>query len=182
MPYADVNEDDIPAFAAGSRTSANGCGQAAVACLLDVWGRLPYPAAMAVQEIYACHPPNTPGALLGCTPGHVERMCRVYGLAARRFNGNADGRRRQLEAALRDGRPALVLLDLGVLDGPFLTAHYAIAYASDRADVRLTNMTPTGFGSGPKQRVPWRDFMRAWRCWYLPLPAWRFFGLDVHPT
>ena len=182
MLYAGLAEDEIPAFAAGSRTSANGCGQAAVACLLDFWGRLPFPTATAVRDLYACHPPNTPGALLGSTPGHVERLCEGYGLATRRFSGDADGRRRQLEAALLGGRPAIVLLDLGTLGGSFLTAHYAVAYAANGAGVRLTNMASTSFGEGLKQSVPWPDFLRAWRCWYLPLPGWRFFGLDVRPA
>lgn len=182
MPYIGVAEHEIPAFAAGSRTSPNGCGQAAVVCLLDFWDRLPYPTATAVQDLYACHPPNTPRALLGCTPGHVERLCGTYGLTARRFSGAAPDRRAALEEALRLRRPAIVLLDLGALGGPVLTAHYAVAYAYDEAGLYVTNMASTGFGGASKQHLPWPGFMRAWRCWYLPLLGWRRFGLDVRPA
>lgn len=182
MTYIGLPEQEVPSFTAGGATARNGCGQAAVVCLLDFWGRLPYPASTAVPDLYARHPPNTPGALFGCTPGYIERLCGTYGLATRRFSGNAADRRRQLEGALRGGRPALVLLDLGALGGPFLTAHYAVAYAFDEAGLYCTGMVSTGSSRASKQHLPWPDFTRAWRCNYLPLPRWRRFGLDVRPA
>ena len=180
MTYTGVEEREMPSFTANAATAPNGCGQAAAVTLLSFWDCLPYPEATAVQDLYAAHPPNTPRALLGCTPGHVERLCAKYGLAMNRFTGDAFGRRRQLEDALQGGRPALVLLDLGALGGGLLTAHYAVAYAFDSVGVYGAGMVRTRFGTASKQHLPWPDFMVAWRCWFLP--GWRYFGLDVRPA
>ena len=180
MAYTGITERETPSFTAGSKTAPNGCGQAAVVSLLRFWDRLPYPEATAVQDLYARHPPNTPRALMGCTPGHVERLCAQYGLATQRFAGDAATRRQALEDALRHGRPAIVLLDLGALGNGFLTAHYAVAHAFDDEGIYCTGMVRTRFGDTSRQRLPWPDFMAAWRCWYLP--GWWHFGLDVRPA
>jgi hypothetical protein len=166
-------------FFAG-RAARNGCAQAAVAWLIDFHGgaRNPYPAGTDLAAaVYRDHPPDTPLALFGTTPGRVERICRAYGFATRRSCERAGGGPERLRGALDGGRPVIALLDLRRLGGEW-GLHYAVVYGCDDAAVHCTNMPPTRHSAEPRQAIAWSGFTRAWRCW-IPWPGFQCMGIEA---
>jgi hypothetical protein len=199
--YAGVDADRVGAFFAG-RGTRNGCGQAAVACLLRFWGldecglgtadgrrrtarapsagrrlpsAVPHPQSAIVDQVYRRFPPDTPGRLFGTTPGRVEAACRGFGLSTARWWGSELQARERLLEALAARQPVIVLLDLQRLGGGW-GFHYAVAFGCEAAAVHCTNMLPTRHSREPVQAIPWSEFMRAWWCW---LPGRRFKWMGI---
>jgi predicted double-glycine peptidase len=153
-------------YYANSDTSWNGCGQAAVATLVDYWQRTDlYPhvtrgTSGLVDAIYAQHKTDT-GGWLGCTPGHVQNIFKALGFATLRRCGEENARE-DLKRSMQAGCPLVVVVDMGKLEGTWQTYHYLIVYGYDNDNVYVRNMIPEG-----KIDLPWRVFMDAWHCWSL---------------
>lgn len=177
MSYQGIPPALVKWFFANDNDSKNGCGQAAVAFLLDITGKSPYTPDVAVREIYRRHPPDTPGALLGTTPGHLENTCRAYGMTTYRYCNNESGAQSRLRQTTALNRPTAVLLDIGRLGGQW-GFHYPVVHGYDDHNVYLTNMVPTKFGQDPRQIIPWGDYMYAWWCW-IPGGDFKYAGIEA---
>lgn len=165
-------------FAYGA--ARNGCAQAAVAWLLERWGRMPEgTGADPVMAVYRRFPPDTPFALLGTTPWGLEEICRRCGLITERWSGQAKASRARLEESLSSGCPTIVLLDTHRL-GNGWGLHYVVATSCDSEGVRCTNMLPSRLGDLSEQHLPWDAFLHAWATW-APLPSLRYVGITARP-
>src|SRR5688500_15009411 len=89
------NTRKMRSYFANSQTSMNGCGQAAVACVVEYFDRrdlypgVPRESSKLVDAIYRQHPPDTPGAWVGCTPGHIQNILQNLGFKTMRRQGEA---------------------------------------------------------------------------------------------
>jgi hypothetical protein len=182
MTYVGIQRNDAPNCVA-TQNQPNGCGETAAASLVYYYKRVPYFHAAdhdtinVVQRIYHDHPPDTPNAAFGCTPGHVENICKAVKLQAWRTYG-PQGAKKVINDVHQRNQMVIVLLDLGKMgSAPIVSHHYGIAYAHDENNVYLTNMAPTQFGSNRYQSVPWNVFMDAWHCWMLPSADWQYAGI-----
>ena len=181
MGYSRVPDGAVPCYFAQETTSNNGCGQAAVASIVDFYHAGPYAGRPdIVSAIYAHNPPDTPGAAFGSTPGHVENICQAVGLQHWRTYGPGNAETALKEQALDKGLLMIVLLDLGKLGDSWWTFHYPVAYGYDENGVHLTNMVASSFGGNGEQVVPWSTFMDAWHCWTLPSGDWQYAGICAY--
>jgi hypothetical protein len=179
MTYVGIPTNAAPNAMAHDK---NGCGQAGVGSIVYYYKRPPYyhttdhDTINIVHRIYNDHPPDTPGAVVGCTPGHVENICKAVKLQAWRTYG-PNGRKTLSDVHQRN-QMMIVCLDLGKMgQTPFVAHHYGVAYAHDEKFVYLTNMPPTDFGASRYQSVPWDIFMDSWHCWALPSADWQYAGI-----
>jgi hypothetical protein len=171
-----VGMTGIPPSCYAGAGCRNGCAQAAVAWLLSYRDARFRPAGPeAVNEVYRRWRPDTPFALFGTTPGHLERICRSYGVKTERFWGRRapDRLRRELAA----GRVMVVLLDLARL-GAGWGLHYVVAHQFDEDRVYCANLLPAPRDAAMPDSLPWALFLRAWGSW-LPLPRFQHAGMVV---
>lgn len=159
MTYIGVESKDIASFY--SRHN-NGCGQAAVACVLNFHCKLP--PGLDVDDIYSKYPPNVMWGAFGSSPNLIEQMCKGYGLNTYRYCNNEQQGPTQLKNDIAARKPTIVMLDLGKLGQSWNTYHWAVAYGYDQQSIYLANMGRVGY------KEDWGSFMEAWHCWVLNSP------------
>lgn len=152
----------------------NGCGHAAVATLLKHYNMLKVSEKKAVDTIYNRSPPDTSIAQwnMGCTPGHVENMCKLYGMATQRFDRRTTSNSEStLKAHLKKNRLVIVLMDNGKLASSW-GGHYIVAYGYDMSSVYCVNMIGCPDGS-----ITNNTFEKAWHMWFVPSDEFHYSGI-----
>ena len=175
MAYVGIKKGTVKHYYAYNK---NGCGHAAVATVLNHYGMLKTAKNRTVDSIYARSPPDTTiagGANCGCTPGHVENMCRLYGLMTHRFDNRAgkDAAFSYLRTSLKKNRPVIVLMDNGKLASSW-GGHYIVAYGHDSSNYFCVNMI-----NYPDASLTEGTFEKAWHMWFVPSDEFHFSGISV---
>lgn len=122
------------------------CGQAAVYSAFRTRRGRTLPGGLT--GLVRDHPPDNLFGMLGTSPGRVEQIVRVLGLAGGRRSGLAD-----LLADLRE-RPVLVCLDAGKLTPSVWGLHWVAVFGFSGGDAHISN-----WGI---DRVPFQQFRDAW--------------------
>jgi hypothetical protein len=163
----------------------NTCGQAAIATITDFWGINPWGLSRPWRDwrngLYYWNDGEAIDAIrgdgfapdvvfgLGTTGGTIRDALQHYGLtnAAVAWSGifstGWEDRWRELIDYLAWEYPVPVLVDCGALDGPWWTAHWAIAYKIADDIVYLGAMDGIGNPTPTSS-----EFLQAWHCWFLP--------------
>lgn len=175
MPYTGIKKGTVKHFYAYNK---NGCGHAAVATILNHLGMLKVKPSQAVDTIYKRSPPDTTIMAnwnFGCTPGHVENMCRLYGLATHRFDNRSskDSAYSYLRSSLKRNRMVILLMDNGKLGGSY-GGHYIVAYGYDSSNYFCVNMIDCPDGS-----IHESTFEKAWHVWFVPSDEFHFSGISA---
>jgi hypothetical protein len=158
----------------------NACGHAAAATCLKYLNKLPYPDSQAVKKMYDRSPPDTniPVANFnaGCTPGHVENICKLYGLHTSRFDSRGGTNKvwGNLQSAIRSHQNVILLVDNGKLNGSW-GDHYIVAYGYDENAVYCQNVISMNGGA----KLPNKQFDEAWHTWFIPYPEFHYSGIVV---
>jgi hypothetical protein len=178
MAYVGANKGSVKPFFAYNK---NGCGHAAVATCLKHFNKLTFPVGTAVDKIYARSPPDTSITKqwnFGCTPGHVENMCKLYGLKTSRFDSRAGTQYvwDKLQTAIRGGKMVIVLMDNGKLGGSW-GGHFIVAYGYDSSSVYCVNMIDM-----PDAKIPNKKFDEAWHTWFVPSAEFHYSGIAVRAS
>lgn len=171
MPYTGIKKGTVKHFYAYDK---NGCGQAAVATVLNHYGMLKTTASKAVDAIYKRSPPDTSLTAnwnFGCTPGHVENICKLHGLMTHRFDNRGGNSQGNLKAHLKKNRPVIVLMDNGKLNSSW-GGHYIVAYGHDSSNIFCVNMIGCPDGS-----IQEGTFDRAWHMWFVPSDEFHYSGI-----
>ena len=176
------------------RVDWNRCGQAAVATLLDHHGLDPYGLKKPIyDERDGCYhwadgeiidgicedfSPDHLFGLFGTTPDQLAKALRFAGLdaswAASRDAG--EGRQKIWEEVKRSVNarlPAIVIMDMGMLGGRPLSAHWSVVYRIEDSNVHLANTKNIAM-------VPEARFLRAFECWFMP-PHFRHCAVFARP-
>jgi uncharacterized protein YvpB len=127
-----------------------GCGSAAIAMIVQYWGRLEprvSNAAIDTERINRLLPPS-PGK--GISGRELKRYLQEHGFDVFIFNGELQ----DLEQHLNKGRPLVVCLGLRGRNSPF---HYAVVVGLDDKDVVLNDAA-----RGKLFREDRGRFLRAW--------------------
>ena len=169
-------------YSSRPRVAWNGCGQAAVATLLDYHGLDPYGLKKPIYDekdgryhwasdeiigrIREEFPPNHLFGLFGTTPGQLVRALRSAGLEASWAAARNEGEGRQkiwkeVKRSVEAGLPVIVIMDMGKLGGRPLSAHWGVLYRIEGSTVHLAN-------TGNVTVVPELHFLRAFMCWFMP--------------
>jgi hypothetical protein len=181
VSYIGHGDGTVPAFYAYAQDSNNGCGQASVASAVRLFNKGRYAGVdnqHLVSTIYRDHPPDSPGAVFGSTPGHVENIAAACGLDHWRTYGPGNAQN-ALRNALSSNMVMAVLVDLGKLGGAWYNHHYLVAFGCDDSNVHVTNALGSQYGGQPEEQIPWKDFMEAWHAWDLPSPDWQYAGIAM---
>jgi hypothetical protein len=167
---------------------ANTCGQAVIASLVRAYANEGVSAisdAALLSMVSERFGPNWPFKGGATNRGIMKRALRSFGIQFHEsfaplfssvFTSSEKRARRSIEEWLRSERgPVVVLIapHLAHLGGRF-TLHWAVVYAYDQEAVRLATW-------GKSVRIPWADFMRAWRCWFAPSP-YSFYHLRIEAS
>ena len=169
MTYTGISRGVLSSFFGDG---INACGHAAAATCLDYYKILPFSAktpsekAACVKAMYNRSPPDTsiPGTNFGCTPGHVDNICRLYHLSTDRFNSRTPDPAGHLKKTLGFKQPTIVLVDNGKLGGGWATCHYLVAFGYDDKNVYVQNSIQTN----GEAVLPWGTFNDAWHTWFIP--------------
>lgn len=167
----------------GYRNSAsNNCGQAAIATVLDFYGKeigvprsLPdskdgknhWQDATALEKIARDgFTPDVVAGAFGTSGGRIRDAFAHYGL--RNCNVGFSGVNdigwgdcwTNLQNWVTSGHPCPALVDVGTLGGQWWAAHWPVVYRIDDQNVYVTNwLTPS---------IPKDTFLAAWACHWLP--------------
>lgn len=163
----------------------NTCGQAAVATILDFWGKDPwglprtksgFPThkkywddGAAIDAVKKRFPPDVVFGVFGTSGGQVRNALKAYGFAQARvehtglFSHGWEDRWKDLRRNVLLGRPVPVLVDVGRLGGGNFAGHWAIAYRIENGMVHLGAM------NAPRNKVSEKRFLEAWQCPAYPL-------------
>lgn len=168
----------------------NTCGQAVIATLLDHSGKDPYsieriessdpalhfPADAIIHEVHRDFGPNWILKNTLTVRSQIKKALTAYEIpytevVHKPFRSAAMARER-LEEQLRSGQPAVILIDTRTLKmGGLFTLHWLIAFGYDDETIAVATW-------GKNIRIPWDDFMRAWRCWFVTYP-YNYYQLHV---
>lgn len=169
----------------------NTCGQAVIATLLDHSGKDPYQIERnayssldlkshfpdtILREVIRDFGPNWPLKNVMTVRSQIKRALDAYDIPYKEvvhkpFRSVAHSRE-QLEAHVRQMQSAVVLFDTHALKmGSRFTLHWAIVFGYDDDHVSIATW-------GKNIRIPWTDFLRAWRCWFVTYP-YNYYQLQV---
>jgi hypothetical protein len=176
------------------RAAWNGCGQAAVATLLDYHGLDPYGLKKPIYDekdrrhhwtsdeiigrIREEFPPNHLFGLFGTKPGQLVKALRSAGLEASWSAAQNEGEGRQkiwkeVRRSVESDLPVIVMMDMGKLGGRPLSAHWGVVYWIEDSTVHLANTKNVAM-------VPEPLFLRAFACWFMP-GRFHYCGVFARP-
>lgn len=159
----------------------NTCGQAAVAAILDYYGTEPFGLQRAVYDpqderyhwrdgdaieaVRERFPPDCLGGLCGTRPRQI-RDALVHGGVEASVYSTADAEQRDqiwemVKMSVLDASPVITIMDRTRLSGKPLVAHWSIVHKFSGGKVHIANTR--GLGT-----VSERDYLEAFRCWYMP--------------
>jgi hypothetical protein len=169
------------------KVDGNTCGQAAIATLLDFFGKDPFrltrekfdttdnkkywDEGKAIDAVKASgFGPDAFGGLFGTSPSQIQAALSHFGLKAKivfpptfpSLNGRATAWA-NLQAYLGKGKPAAVLVGTAPIGGPTFGLHWAIVYRVESH----SNEIP--LGNWQQKPFPVEVFLNAWQC-ALPIP------------
>lgn len=159
----------------------NTCGQAAVAAILDFYGREPFGLRRAVYDprdgryhwrdgeaidaVRERFPPDCLGGLCGTRPDRIKEALAHGGVEASISSsvdpGRVDRVWEAVKTAVGAGRPVITIMDRMALCGKPFTAHWAIVHKFSGPVVHVANTRGL-------ETVRERDYIEALRCWYMP--------------
>jgi hypothetical protein len=176
-----------------SEQSHNTCGQAVIATLLDHFdvpieglskveagaadGKLHYPADAILRKVTEDFGPNWPWKNAVTTRGIIKRALTHYGIRfrerhAKLFDSSDKARVALVDSLDKNQEPVIVLLDIHRLGlGPRFVLHWALVVDHNSEGVTLATW-------GKTIDIPWRDFLGAWKCWFMP-PRYRYYMLEI---
>ena len=172
--------------------SHNTCGQAVIATILDHSGKDPYQIERRFEaredatlhfspqrilsEVVRDFGPNWVVKNSLTVRSQIKKALDTYEIDYREVVHKplrpAAIARESLEAHLRQSQPVVVLIDTHALKmGRRFTLHWCIAFGYDEEGISIATW-------GKNIRIPWHDFMRAWRCWFVTYP-YNYYQIQV---
>lgn len=159
----------------------NTCGQAATAAILDFYGLDPFGLqrsvydprdgryhwrdAEAIEAIRKQFPPDCLGGLCGTKPHQIRDALAHGGIEAQvRYTADAEQQDQiweAIRASVADRHPVITIMDRTRLSGKPFVAHWAIVHKFSGRTVHIANTTGL-------KTVSERDYLKAFRCWYMP--------------
>lgn len=163
-------------FAHYQNTTANDCGQVALATILDYWQLNPYHLIADQhghydnQELINCikrdFPPNVLKGYLGTNFAQLKRALLHYGFNLDSGFGSKQKAQEKIVHSLTRQCPTLVCLNAGLIGGKAFTAHWSIIHTYNGVEISLTNWHLNS--------LPWELFLRAWGLNFIPLPSYHY--------